>query len=366
MNIRIDKTKIKDIQLDDYKAKCNEALDELWTEEWVRRSVTGIDKETIEKVQAIADKIIKRQKKIVVVTDGEISRLIKAVVELIPKEEDSPEVYVFGDTVSPGDYAQLLNQIDDDEFILLGITGKLDGISLRGAYATLKQLLVSKYGIERAADDIYVIASHKDTYIVSDATQNDCPILFYSEDIGELYAAGTEPVLLLLALFGMEIGKYLEGFREMLSSPMWDLDAADYSLARAAAYKKGIEQENILYWQSQFRAFAEWMEEFNYGLKGKSIALPKDQKKNTGNVFATYFSIERDAEDIMMPYFEESRGDGSLNLLLDECGDEYFFRNTDKIPGVKISVEWVDAYNLGQLFAFVQLSNGITEFLYNN
>ncbi len=366
MNIRIDKTKIKDIKLDGYRSKCNEALDKLWTEEWLRRSVTGMDKESVDKVKAIADKIIKRQKKIVVVTAGEISKLVKGVVELVPKEDDTPEVYIFGDTVSPSDYAELLNKIDDDEFILLGITGKEDGIALRGAYATLKQLLVSKYGIERAADDIYVIASKKDTYIVSDAAQNDCPMLFYSEEISELYAAGTEPVLLLLAIFGMEIEKYLEGFREMLSSPLWDLDAADYSLARADAYGSGMEQENLLYWQSQFKGFAEWMEEFDYGLKARAIILPKDEKKNTGKIFATYFSIERDAEDIMMPYFEGSRGDGSLNLLMDECGDEYFFQNTKAIPGVKISVEWVDSYNLGQLFAFAQLSNGITEFLYNN
>lgn len=365
MNIRIDKTKVKDYEIENYRNKCNEALDRIWTEEWLTRSVTKADKQIIEQIEAIAESIKKQKKNVIAVTSGNTGKVVRAIKTLFPEEENGIRITFMGDSLSPSDYVKVLNETEDEEFILLAITGRDDSLSARGAYATMKQLLVSKYGLEKTAEDIYVVASDKENYIAKDAQQNSCTTLYYSENIPELCTGAAEPALLILSLIGCDIEKYLDGFRDMLSSPSWDIDAADYSIAKAIAYKNGYEGR-IIYQQRQLENFALWMEEADCCDSTRTLMLPDNKRKNQGKVFDTYLSIERDEDDIMMPFFEGCHGDGSLNLMMDEAGDKYFFDETEKIPGVKLSAEWIDPYNLGQFTAFMQLSNLITEFLYNN
>lgn len=365
MNIRIDKTKIKDYELENYKNKCNEALDRIWTEEWLTRSVTKADRQALDVIEQTAESIKRQKKNVIVITSGEIRKLVKAVQGLVPEEEDGVKVTIMGDSFSPYDYVKILNENENNEFILLVITGKEDSVSVKGAYATLKQLLVSKFGLEKAAEDIYVVASDKENSIAQDAQENSCTTLYYSPGMPELYCGGAEPVLLLLSIMGYDTEKYLDGFRDMLSSPAWDLDAADYSIAKAIAYKNGYEGR-VLFMQRQLEDFAEWVAATECLSTSKAVMLPSGKGENEGRIFNTYLSIDRDEDDIMMPFFEGCHEDGSLNLLMNETGDRYFFEETEKLPGVKLSMEWMEPYNLGQLIAFIQLSNLITEFLYNN
>ena len=365
MNIKVDKTKIKDFDVEIYKEKCNEALDSIWEEAWLTRSVTQADKPIIADIEKTAESIRKHRKKVVIVTSGEIGKLIKAVKSILTEDEDDIQIDLIGDSVSPSDYVKVLNKINDEEFVLLAITGKDDTLAVRSAYATMKQLLVSEVGVEKAADDNYVVASDKNNYITRDAMQSHCKVIYYPEDTSELYCAGAEPVLLLLAVMGYDAEKYLDGFRDMLSSPEWDDDATDYSIAKAMAYKNGYEG-NIIYMQRQLEDFASWMEEAECIDSSRTVILPDEKQKNKGKKFSTYITIEKDDNDIMMPYFEGAQGEGSLNLLMNEAGNKYFFEETKEFPGVKLSIEWLESYNLGQFFAFIQLSNLITEFLYNN
>ena len=70
--------------------------------------------------------------------------------------------------------------------------------------------------------------------------------------------------------------------------------------------------------------------------------------------------VEADAADIMMPFFEGCNEDGSLNLLMRDSAREAF---KNENPGAEISLPVMNDRNLGQLFAFFQLSEAITEYL---
>lgn len=366
MNIKIDKTKIGDFNIEAAKGLCNEALDTIWKEEWITRSVTKADKETLKRTDAVADIIRKKNKKVVFVAGGETGVILRAVKDMHPSEEDGMEILFMGDSLSPSEYAEVINCLNDEEFVIVAVTGREDDLAVRGAYATLKQMLISRFGIERATENIFVLYKDKENSIAAEASQNDYETIYYSENIDDVYAAGTEAVLLLISLIGGDAEKYLDGFRDMISSPLWDLDGADYSIMRGLALKEGYTDEKIVFMQSQLRSLGKWIEEFNYGLDVRTLELPAGRKKICKKDIVTYISVERDEEDIMMPYFEGCHGDGSLNLMINEEGNKFFFEENEKNPGVKISLEWLDSYNLGQLTAFIQLSNAITEYFYNN
>lgn len=366
MNIKIDKTKITDFDISSAKGLCNEALDKIWTEEWLTRSVTKADKEAVQKTDELAELIKAKNKKVVFAAGGEIGVLLRAVKDLYPADEDGMDIFFMGDSLSPSEYADVINVLGEEEFVLVAVTGKDDGIAVRSAYATLKQMLISRFGIERATENIFVISGDKEHSIAVEAAQNDYTMTWYPEGIREVYAAGTEPVLLLISLMGGDAGKYLDGFRDMISSPLWDIDGADYSIMRALAAKDGYRGEKIVFMQKQLQGLGKWMEEFEYGLMAGALQLPAGRKKIQKEDIVTYISVERDEEDIMMPFFEGCHGDGSLNLMINEEGNNFFFEEIKEIPGVKLSLEWLDSYNLGQLTAFIQLSNAITEYFYNN
>lgn len=366
MNIKIDKTKITDFDTDSAKGLCNEALDKIWTEEWLTRSVTKADKEAVQKTETIAELIKAKNKKVVFVAGGEMGVLLRAVKDLHPADDDMNDIFFMGDSLSPSEYADVINELGEEEFVIVAVAGKDDGIAVRSAYATLKQMLISRFGIERTTEDIFVISSDKEHSVAVEAAQNDYTVIYAPEGIREVYGAGTEPVLLLLTLMGGDAEKYLDGFRDMLSSPLWDLDGADYSIMRGLAVKQGYRNEKIVFMQKQFEGLGKWMEEFQYGLMAGALQLPAGIKKIQKEDIVTYISVERDEEDIMMPFFEGCHGDGSLNLMINEEGNTFFFEEIKEIPGVKLSLEWLDSYNLGQLTAFIQLSNSITEYFYNN
>ena len=243
MNIKIDKTKIGDFNIEAAKGLCNEALDTIWKEEWITRSVTKADKETLKRTDAIADIIRKKNKKVVFVAGGETGVILRAVKDMHPSEEDGMDILFMGDSLSPSEYAEVINCLNDEEFVIVAVTGREDDLAVRGAYATLKQMLISRFGIERATENIFVLYKDKENSIAAEASQNDYETIYYSENIDDVYAAGTEAVLLLISLIGGDAEKYLDGFRDMISSPLWDLDGADYSIMRGLALKEGYTEE---------------------------------------------------------------------------------------------------------------------------
>lgn len=366
MNLIVEKKNIEQEALDGLRGKSNDALDTLWNAAWLKNSINKLDRSSLESLQETADKVRRQCEVAIVVAAGDVARMVKACTSAVRQREDCPEVIVFGDSFSPVEYAALLTELEKKDFVLISVATELEAVAMRGAFVCLKSLLISKYGSEKAADRIYAVAGKKSLLIAEDAAQNDYPLISYPEDVPAIYGTNTAAALLPMAVKGADISAYLDGFRDMLASPRWDTDAADYSIARAIYKNAGGAKEHFLIWQKQLADFGKWEENFFDGIQKRSLQMPEDGGADSEGAFETQIVIEEDQEDIMMPYFEGCHEDGSLNLLLHDVAGKYFFENSRGKAGIQITLERLDSYNLGQLAAFVQLSNGITEFLLNN
>lgn len=366
MNLNIEKTNIKQFDTASLRNKSNDALDALWNAAWLKNSINKLDRGNLESIKAMAEKISGQCETAVILATGDMAKMIKAVTSAISLKEDGADVIVFGDTFSPAEYAELMTDLDKKDFVLIAAVEGLETVVDRGAFVCLKRLLVSKYGSADAVERIYAIAGKQSKLIAEDAAESDYPLISYPDDVAAIYGANTVAALLPIAIKGGDLEAYLDGFHDMLASPAWDIDGTDYSIARALYREAGGTKENFLIWQKQLMDLGKWQESFFDGLEKRVLCMPQDAKADTGEAFDTMVVIEKDEDDIMMPYFEGCNEDGSLNLLLNDTAKKYFFENNQRKTGVNITVEWLDAYTLGQLTAFVQLSNGITEFLLNN
>jgi len=346
MNIVIEKKNFETLNIEPLKEKCGQALDLLWSTDWMRFAIAKGDRRNLASLQEISDKLARQSDIVVVLASGDLAKLIKAAVSAAAPKEERAEVIVFGDTLSPADYAGLFEKLENRTFSLLPVTCGEESLQLTGAYTVLKHLLVSRFGKEQAAERIAAVAGPKSKVFAKAASEEDFPLTAIP-DVSPQLCANMAAVLLPLGIKGVDLVEYLDGFYEMLASPAWDLDAVDYAVGCAAWGKEEILQV----WQSQLLDFAKF--------QGRGVQLPAGEEGG-GEAFETLLICQRDTQDVMMPYFEGCSEDGSLNLLmLDEAEKRFANEN----PGVKLSMETMNDYNLGQLFAFFQLSKGITEIL---
>ena len=358
--MKIEKRGLEELITDERRRQSSLALDRLWEEPWVKASINKSDRKRLAAVQETAGRFRRNSDIIVVAAAGTLAKLIRAAVSALPREEDGARLIVFGDSLSPAEYADVLTMLQEKDFSLIAAASGEEAVSQRGAYACLKQLLIAKYGSEAAASRIAAVAGRESRFLSMEATDNDYPLISYPEGVPAAYGANGEGLLLPLAAAGAETEPYLDGFYDMLASPFWDLDGADYGIARAAHREQSGGGEELFVWQRQLEAFGLWQTYAAERVPARLFRLPDERPLSNPLCFGTTLLIEEDEEDIMMPYFEGCNQDGSLNLLLRESAERYFYETADG-PGIKLSVEQMDAYALGQLFAFMQLSNGITE-----
>lgn len=366
MNIIVETKNFEKLHTEELKSKCPACLDQLWESQWVRRCITRADMEQAEQLQALGDKIAESSDVTVVLASGQMAKLLRAGISAAEPTAEKSKVVVFGDTLSPSAYGALLHFLEGKSFALLAVSEGEESLQFRGAYSVLKQQLISSCGKEQAAGRIFAIAGEESRLLTAEAAEEDYPLMTYPE-IPAAYGAGTCALLLPLAIQGVDLKDYLSGFYDMLASPSWDLDGVDYAVGRAA-YQKACSdgnlssegglsggcrngEEMVLVWQEQLMDLGHW--------HGRCRRMPSaETETELASVFQTLLLVEKDSLDIMMPYFEGCHEDGSLNLLMAEEANRRF---EEAACGVKISMSHMDDYNLGQLFAFMQLSNGITE-----
>lgn len=360
MNINIDRSRIRNADVSSLREKCASALDSLWTESWIRDSISKADRHNLKSLKDVADHIAEQCDTALVVASGDVGRLIKAGASAMPAAEGRPEVHVFGSSLSPQVYSEEMINLEKEDFVLIGITESEESLETIAAFTTMKRFLIEKYGQSKAAERIYIMAGKASRILAEEASENDFHLMPYPENIPAQTGANSHAMLFPLAIKGIDIDRYLDGFEQMLASPQWDINGADYAVARSV-YK----QEDFLIWQKQLEEFGKWAADFEDG-RDKKVRLMPERKAFDVGVFDTVIIAAEDREDIMTPFFDGCNDDGSLNLLLQEKALENFNAGKSENPGFKITLERLDEYNLGQLFAFVQLSNGITKFLLNN
>ena len=200
MNLNIDKTNKEKLDLDSLQAKSNDALDMLWNVAWLKNAMNKLDRASVESLQETAGKICSQCEVAVIVATGDTAKMIKACTSAIQQREACADVIVFGDSFSPAEYAEVMTDLEKKDFVLISVAPELETVAMRGAFVCLKQLLVTKYGSEKAIDRIYAVAGKRSQLIAEDAAENDYPLISYPDNVPAIYGANTAAALLPMAV----------------------------------------------------------------------------------------------------------------------------------------------------------------------
>ncbi len=342
------------------------ALDELWKTRWVNDSVFKDDFAKIEEINQLARQISGESDIIVVVSSDKNIRTIKALLSMIHSEEKAGKqnLIIWENTFSVSDYSSLFSRIEGKKTTLLAISTSKESTQLNASYSIIKKkLLGSNRNVSTGGNQVITVTNAKSITISEDAEANKYERIVISDEIDEDYSANTEVALLPLAVAGIDINSYIEGFSSTVASPKWDMDGAvfPYELAKHVYSGGGVLIET---WHREYSALCRWLIASDCITdNSKTAFLPCDMNciESDNKTFEILMTLTESREDIMTPQFENCHEDGSLAMLL-EREERLCFERESARKGVSIETRYLDSENGGALIAFLQMSKAMVEF----
>ena len=368
MAINVDNTKVKDDSvIAALKGAGNSALDEMWNSTWVKDALGGGD-ELVEEVHKMAEKIRYQSDLVFIVASGMTAAMINGALTALAAEKNRTEFLVIGDSLSAADFVQYINKAKNRKLSVMVISAGEDQLAERAAYVCVKKLLVDEYGEANALSRIHMVLTRDSGYFVEEASANGIEIISLPDGIEPACAADTAAMLLPIMTAGIDGDDYVKGFRDMLADTWWDADAMDYSLYLADHCTKNGKKENILTGQRELEGLADWLRLMheNIGIDARKAQIADGKKAGTKADYTTLIDMTLEKADVVLPSFPGCNEDGSLNLLFKEQIREFLAGEKPENGCSRINTEELKPYDFARLMAFLQVSCGITSFIFEN
>ena len=204
------------------------------------------------------------------------------------------------------------------------------------------------------------------------------------DNVGGRFSVLTPVGLLPIAVAGFDIDQLVKGAQDMEQSaaaPFAENPAAQYAATRFALYTTGKKIEILANYQPKLHFIAEWWKQLYGESEGKdkkgifpaSVDLTTDLhsmgqwiQDGERTIFETVISVENPEHKLLFPSDEENL-DG-LNFLAGKRVDEVnkmaelgtqLAHVDGGVPNIRITIDRLDAYHLGQLIYFFEKACGI-------
>ena len=339
------------------------ALDAMWSESWIRDAIGFGSRQWLKELELFCEEFRYQNNRICVVAPPVAADMIRAGLDALQKT-GKKRVFLFGESLSARDFQDTLEILEEKNGGMIAISMGEESPWQNAAYACIKALLKNKYGSPGFADHIRVLVPEEGLfpddekcYFRSEADEGRVRFRPLSQDINPCYSAGTEAMLVPMMLAGSDGKAYYDGFRGMLSSTWWDRDADRYSL-----YLSQETEEDVVIWQRELMGLGRWVCAIHrdLGIDSRVLFAPEDLDHVRPGAFQTRILIQKEDTDIMLPLFPGAGAEGSLNEMLKEQAEDNFGR------GTRISLDQMSPHTLGELMAFLQISNGIVRWIMAN
>ena len=208
--------------------------------------------------------------------------------------------------------------------------------------------------------------------------------------MGGRFSVLTPVGLLPIACAGFDIEALLKGAADMerltgADVPLAENPAAQYAAIRNALYQSGRKIEILANYQPKLHYVNEWWKQLygeSEGKDGKGIfpaavdlttdlhSMGQWIQDGERTIFETVISVEQPTHKLLFPHDEENL-DG-LNFLEGRRVDEVnkmaelgtqLAHVDGGVPNIRISIERLDEYNVGQLLYFFEIGCGISGLL---
>lgn len=353
---------------------------------------TDYDKEELERIKKAAKTIRKNYEVLVVCGIGGSYLGARAAIEALNGlfKDDSLEIIFLGQTLSPNYISQALNHLKNKKFAINVISKSGTTTETSVAFRLLKELLISKVGLEQANKAIYATTDKARGALKQEALANKYETFIIPDDIGGRYSVITAVGLLPIACSGVDVEELLKGARDAQvkynNGDLLNNECYQYAVARNYFYNHGKSVEMFVTYEPHFTQIGEWFKQLYGESEGKekkgllpdSVTFSTDlhsmgQYIQDGSplLFETIVMVNTPKEDIEMKS-EENNLDG-LNYLAGKklsYVNQKAFEGTlaahvddGKVPNIVITLDQMDTYHLGFLFYFFMRACAMSAYL---
>ena len=288
-----------------------------------------------------------------------------------------PELVFAGNNMS-GYYHAGLRDIVDKNDVCLCVVSKSGGtMESRLAFSILKDWMYEKYGKEETAKRIVAVTDPKKGILREEADREGYVTFEIPGNIGGRFSAFTPGIMFPLAVAGIDIEAFVKGSADIAEDEAFWKEAIGYAVIRYALLEAGKKIEIYEYYDPSLRLIGEWCKQLfgeSEGKDGKGLfpasltfstdlhSMGQFIQQGTPIVFETIFNVLKRDKDVMVP---ESAGPELAGRSLNDInamavkGVMAAHAKAD-IPMIKIDIEEVSEYSLGQLLYFLMMTCAVT------
>ena len=288
-----------------------------------------------------------------------------------------PEVLYAGNNMS-GYYLADFKAVVEENDVCLCVVSKSGGtMESRLAFSILKDWMYEKYGKEETAKRIVAITDPVKGVLREESNREGYVTFEIPGNIGGRYSAYTPGIMFPLAVAGFDIETFVAGMKEIADDDEFWKTGLNYALTRFGLYEAGKEIEVFEYYDPSLRLIGEWCKQLfgeSEGKDGKgifpaSLTFSTDlhsmgQFLQAGNqiFFETIFNVINRDKDVMVP---ESAGPELAGRSLNDINamavkGVMAAHAKASVPMIKIDIEDICEFSLGQLLYFLMMSCAVT------
>ncbi len=346
---------------------------------------SSITPEFLAEVKATAQTLREECDAVVVAGIGGSYLGAKAVIEALSnsfgwliQDGKNPTILFAGNNIGEDYLFELTEYLKGKKFGVINISKSGTTTETALAFRLLKKQCEEQRGKEVAKKVIVAITDAKRGAARTCADKEGYKSFIIPDNVGGRFSVLTPVGLLPIAVAGFDIEALVKGAQDMEKAPEL---SAEYAATRYALYAEGKKIEILANYQPKLHFIAEWWKQLygesegkdNKGIYPASVDLTTDLhsmgqwiQEGERSIFETVISVENPEHKLLFPSDEENL-DG-LNFLAGKRVDEVnkmaelgtqLAHVDGGVPNIRISIERLDAYNLGQLIYFFELGCGL-------
>jgi glucose-6-phosphate isomerase len=308
---------------------------------------------------------------------------------LSSKAGHRPAVYFAGHHLSARGLNRLLKELEGKD-VCLNVISKSGTTTEPGiVFRLLRTLMEKRYGGE-ASSRIVATTDREKGALRRLAEQEGNRTFVIPDDVGGRFSVLTPVGLFPLAVAGVDIFRFVDGFRlaqkELLGNDkLMKNPALFYATVRNILYRKGKNTELLANFEPDLHGISEWWKQLfgeSEGKEGKGIfpaavdfttdlhSLGQYIQEGQRNIFETFLLVNETDGGITIP--ETADGFDGLNYLsgidVTEVNAKAYAgtalaHRDGGIPNMAISIRRIDEFSLGELFYFFEFSVAVSGYL---
>ena len=303
------------------------------------------------------------------------------------QKSDAPRILFAGNNIGEDYLSELIDYLQGVNFGVINISKSGTTTETALTFRLLKRMCEQQRGKDMARKVIVAITDAKKGAARTTADKEGYTSFIIPDNVGGRFSVLTPVGLLPIAVAGFDIAALVKGAQDMeaqcgIDVPLAQNPAAQYAAVRNALYQSGKKIEILANYQPKLHNLGEWWKQLYGESEGKdgkgifpaSVDLTTDLhsmgqwiQDGERTIFETVVSVAQPNRTLLFPSDEENL-DG-LNFLAGKRVDEVnkmaelgtqLAHVDGGVPNIKISIDKLDEYHIGQLIYMFERGCGIS------